>query len=182
MVRLRVKKSPSATPTSIPASPAESSTRKGLSTLHRGNVKALAALTFIPAPSVGSPPPNKRHPPHSGEQRATHTPRLGHDATGQEPTPRRPTDSAWEAAYSTARMLVGITKESSDMFLPLKAVVGALSVLIKNYDCESHPSHSKAIVLMFCVPANREQCNADGRDRGEGDVPLEYTPFSSRRG
>ena len=31
-------------------------------------------------------------------------------------------------------MAVDIAKESTDMFLPLKAVVGALSVLIKNYD------------------------------------------------
>ena len=33
-------------------------------------------------------------------------------------------------------MAVEVTKESSDMFLPLKAVVGALSVLIKNYDVQ----------------------------------------------
>jgi len=31
-------------------------------------------------------------------------------------------------------MAVETAKESSDMFLPLKAVVGALVVLIKNYD------------------------------------------------
>ena len=31
-------------------------------------------------------------------------------------------------------MAVEIAKESSDMFLPLKAVVGAISVLIKNHD------------------------------------------------
>jgi hypothetical protein len=37
-------------------------------------------------------------------------------------------------------MAVEIAKESSDMFLPLKAVVGALSVLIKNYDV-STPKH-----------------------------------------
>ena len=43
-------------------------------------------------------------------------------------------DTSWQTAYGTARMTVEITKESSDMFLPLKAVVGAISVLIKNYD------------------------------------------------
>ena len=37
-------------------------------------------------------------------------------------------------AYGAARMAVEMAKESSDMFLPLKAVVGAMSVLIKNYD------------------------------------------------
>jgi hypothetical protein len=31
-------------------------------------------------------------------------------------------------------MAVKIAKESPDTFLPLKAVVGALAVLIKNYD------------------------------------------------
>ena len=40
----------------------------------------------------------------------------------------------WRTAYTAARMAVEIAKESSDMFLPLKAVAGALSVLIKNYD------------------------------------------------
>ena len=32
------------------------------------------------------------------------------------------------------KITVDIAKESSDLLLPLKAVVGALSVLIKNYD------------------------------------------------
>ena len=36
-------------------------------------------------------------------------------------------------------MAVEIAKESSDLFLPLKAVVGALSVLIKNYDVSPLP-------------------------------------------
>jgi len=36
-------------------------------------------------------------------------------------------------------MAVEITKESSDMFLPLKAVAGALSALMKNYDVSEDP-------------------------------------------
>ena len=44
------------------------------------------------------------------------------------------TDAGWQTAYGAARMAVEIAKESSDMFLPLKAVVGAVSILIKNYD------------------------------------------------
>ena len=43
-------------------------------------------------------------------------------------------ESRWRTAYAAARMTIEIAKESTDMFLPLKAVVGALSVLIKNYD------------------------------------------------
>ena len=41
-------------------------------------------------------------------------------------------------------MAVEVAKESSDMFLPLKAVVGALSVLIKNYDVSS-PRNSRLV-------------------------------------
>ena len=43
-------------------------------------------------------------------------------------------DTDWQTAYGVARMAVEIAKESSDLCLPLKAVVGAISVLIKNYD------------------------------------------------
>jgi hypothetical protein len=43
-------------------------------------------------------------------------------------------DTGWQTAYDAVRMAVEITKESSDLFLPLKAVVGAMSVMIKNYD------------------------------------------------
>jgi len=39
-----------------------------------------------------------------------------------------------KTTYSAIRMAVDITKESSDMCLPLKAVVGAMSALMKNYD------------------------------------------------
>lgn len=54
-----------------------------------------------------------------------------------EPGPSK--ESGWKTAYGAARMAVDIAKESSDMFLPLKAVVGALSVLIKNYDVSPLP-------------------------------------------
>ena len=52
-------------------------------------------------------------------------------------------ESGWGTAYGAAKMAVEIAKESSDMFLPLKAVVGALAVLIKNYDVKYiHASRS----------------------------------------
>ena len=54
------------------------------------------------------------------------------DTTPNEPGSSK--ESAWTVAYGAARMAVEIANASSDMFLPLKAVVGALSVLIKNYD------------------------------------------------
>ena len=43
-------------------------------------------------------------------------------------------DSAWKTAYGAARMAIDTAKDSSDMLPPLKAVMVALSVLIKNYD------------------------------------------------
>ena len=46
--------------------------------------------------------------------------------------------TGWQTAYRTARMAIEVAKESSDMFLPLKAVAGALSVLIRNYDVGGH--------------------------------------------
>lgn len=48
--------------------------------------------------------------------------------------PESSKESLWKAAYGTARMAVEIAKDSSDIFPPLKAVMAALSVLIKNYD------------------------------------------------
>lgn len=66
------------------------------------------------------------------------------------PTPTPPNkpgsskESGWKTAYGAARMAVEIAKESSDMLLPLKAVVGALSVLIKNYDVSS-PRKSRLV-------------------------------------
>ena len=50
--------------------------------------------------------------------------------------PESSKESSWRTAYGAARMAVEVTKESSDMFLPLKAVVGAVAVLIKNYDVQ----------------------------------------------
>ena len=48
--------------------------------------------------------------------------------------PETSKESRWRTAYVAARMAVEIAKESTDMFLSLKAVVGAVAVLIKNYD------------------------------------------------
>ena len=43
-------------------------------------------------------------------------------------------DTIRQTTYAAVRMAVDITKESSDLCLPLKAVVGAMSALMKNYD------------------------------------------------
>ena len=64
--------------------------------------------------------------------------------------------AGWQTAYGAARMAVEIAKESSDMFLPLKAVVGAVSVLIKNYDVSMSSSYAECILTLclFSAPAN----------------------------
>ena len=49
-------------------------------------------------------------------------------------------ESAWKAAYGAAKIAIETIKESADMCLPLKAVAGALSVLVKNYDVRSYQS------------------------------------------
>ncbi|KAF9785244.1 hypothetical protein BJ322DRAFT_1108700 [Thelephora terrestris] len=54
------------------------------------------------------------------------------DTALDEPGPSK--ESCWKTAYEAAKIAIDIANASSDMCLPLKAVVGALSVLIKNYD------------------------------------------------
>jgi len=139
MIYLRRISHPTTTPPPTPTSPAESFIRKKLSTVHCGDIRALAVSSIVIASSIGSPSLNKNHLPRSDEQWSTHTSHPNHEAIDQEPSPHQAADSAWRTAYSAARMIVNVTKESSDMFLPLKAVVGALSVLIKNYDVSVTP-------------------------------------------
>ena len=45
--------------------------------------------------------------------------------------------TAWGAAHSATKMALDVVKESSDSFIPLKAVTGALSVLMKSYNSVS---------------------------------------------
>ena len=56
------------------------------------------------------------------------------DETSSDGAAVREKGTGWQMAYGAARMAVEIAKESSDMFPPLKAVVGAVSILIRNYD------------------------------------------------
>ena len=43
-------------------------------------------------------------------------------------------DKDWQSVFGAAKMTVETAKEFSNMFLPLKAVAGAIFVLIKDYD------------------------------------------------
>jgi hypothetical protein len=57
-------------------------------------------------------------------------------------------------------MAVEITNESSDMFLPLKAVVGAISVLMKNY--EVSVCRSRIECFLIPLPTQQTSDNAEG--------------------
>jgi hypothetical protein len=57
------------------------------------------------------------------------------DPTDSTPNaPGSSKESAWKTAYGTARIAIDIAKDTSDMLPPLKAVMSALSILIKNCD------------------------------------------------
>lgn len=110
---------------STPPPPAE--LVKGLAS--RRDSRVLAATSSAIALSLGSARHDIRDPSDD-------------DATA------RGRDTNWQTAYSVARMAVEIAKETSDMFLPLKAVVGAVSVLIKNYDVSvSLPRTENLLIL-----------------------------------
>lgn len=65
-------------------------------------------------------------------------------------------DASLRTAYAAVRMAVDVVKESSDMFPPLKTVVGAVSALMKN--CEVSTSHLRTegvlIPLLYLILAN----------------------------
>ena len=96
--------------------------------------RALAASSTAIALSIGS---------------AFHdTGEASSNATVQE----RNTD--WQTAYGAARMAVEIAKESSDSCPPLKAVVGAMSVLINNYDVSESCLRPEHLLIFFAFPTS----------------------------
>ena len=148
MHRFRKKSSPSATPTNspppTPTSPVVEHIKRELAAFYprTKDRRALAASSSAIALAIASPScdptDNARDQPGSSEE------------------------LVWKTAYGTAKMAVEIANASSDMFLPLKAVVGALSVLIKNYDVS--PLWVSYPVGFSPFPAaNHRQCRSDQR-------------------
>ena len=90
--------------------------KKELATFHPRvkDRRALAASSSAIALSIASP---GCYPP---------------DVTLDEPGSSK--ESVWKAAYGAAKIAVEVVNESSDMFPPLKAVVGAIFILVKNCD------------------------------------------------
>ena len=69
------------------------------------------------------------------------------DTIGQE------RGTGWQTAYAAAKIAVEIAKESSDMFPPLKAVLGAVSVLITNCDVSASRPRTKHPLSLSLVTA-----------------------------
>ena len=92
-------------------------------------------------------------------------------------------DTGWQTAYGAARIAVEIANETSDMFLPLKAVVGAISILIKNYDVSVACSRIEHLLIFspFPTPANIGQRGGCEGDRTEGAVAVWRAYLSSGR-
>ena len=80
-------------------------------------------------------------------------------------------------------MAIEIANESSDMFLPLKAIVGALSILIENYDVSSlnYPILSITDRSLQRTTANAEQIK-DIRERVQMLGEVLASPVSDRDG
>ena len=64
--------------------------------------------------------------------------------------------SSWKStAYSSVKVVIDMVKESSDVFPPLKAVMGGLAAILKHYDVWSiSPTPSTILTI---APANNGQ-------------------------
>jgi len=126
MHNLRKSKVPADIPAPTSTSPVELVKKK--------DPGALATLSAGIALSIGSPSDDSRDTPGDG-------------AAVQG------TDAVVQTTYAAVRMAVEIAKESSDLCLPLKAVVGAISALMKNYDVSMSCSRTECIFILFLFPA-----------------------------
>jgi hypothetical protein len=133
MPRHRKSKSPANIPAPIPTSPAELVQRS----ISQRDSRALAASSTAIVLPFGSP-------------------FYGTRDTSSDGAIVRGRNTGWQMAYGAARMAIEMAKESSDMFLPLKAVVGAMSVLIKNYDVSAFYPRAEYLLILypFLAPAN----------------------------
>lgn len=131
--------------------------------MSRKDTKALAASSATIALSIGSAFNNTRGASNDG---ATVQ---GMDAIGQ-------------TVYAAVRMAVEFTKESSDLCLPLKAIVGAMSALIKNYDVSTSCLQNEHALTLLPLPtlANSRQCGEYEGYRAEGVVAVQYTCLSCK--
>ena len=131
---LRKSKSSADSPPTSPTSPPPAKVVQKLTS--RKDPKILGATSAAIALSIGPVFDDGRGPSDD-------------DATGQG-------CAGWRTTYAAVRMAVEVAEKSSDMFLPLKAAVGAVSALMKNYDVSisySQPDHLP-ILCLTPTPAN----------------------------
>ena len=57
-------------------------------------------------------------------------------------------NAGWRTAYAAVRMTVEVAKDSSDMFPPLKTVVGAVSALMKNCEVSTSYLRTKRVFIL----------------------------------
>jgi len=126
----RKSKPPAATPPPPPTSPVELAREL----MSRKDSKALAATSSAIALSICSAFSDTCDT-SSG------------DATVQG------VDTIVPTTYAAVRMAVEITKESSDLCLPLKAVVGAMSALMKNFEVSVSRSKIERVPILFLFSA-----------------------------
>jgi len=64
--------------------------------------------------------------------------------------------SSWmSAAYSSAKVVIDVVKESSDVFPPLKSVASGLAAVLKHYDVRS-VSMTSPIILTIALASNSQ--------------------------
>lgn len=102
--------------------------------LPRGDSRALAASATAIALTIGSAFFNTRDKPGGGV------------------TVRREY-VGWKPAYAAVKMAVEAVKESSDLYLPLKAAVGAVSILMKNFDVSVSYLQTENVLIFQLLPA-----------------------------
>jgi hypothetical protein len=71
-----------------------------------------------------------------------------------DPVAAHENKSTWKStAYSTTKLAINMVKESSDVFPPLKSVVGGLSAILQHCDVRS-TSQTTASMMLTVIPAN----------------------------
>ena len=130
MPRLRKLRRPADVSVSTPTSPAELVVQTLTS---QRNSRTLAASSFAIALSISSPSYDTHNTPGDG-------------------TAARGRGSGWQTTCGAVRMTVEAAKESSDVFLPLKALMGAISVLIKNYDVSVSCQRPEHLLIPSLLP------------------------------
>jgi hypothetical protein len=77
--------------------------------------------------------------------------------TSSDSTTVQGMDAIRQTTYAIARMVIETTKESSDSCPPLKAVVGAMSVLMRNYDVSMFHSQTGHILIFLVSRSSKHQ-------------------------